>query len=328
MSAVEKERYMPSFRSVLKLALLGAVLASGAGAALAQSAGAPANVRVAVMPVANFATMVVARDTGFFKDENLNVTWTTVPQGAIAVEAVFGGSAEIGGGSIFEPMVARGNGLDMIFIASSTRIRSQPPDNSGIAVRADDTINGPKDLVGRKVSASLINGPNYVHMREWLQRGGVDPGSVQFLEIPFPQMADALFQKRLDAVWNVEPFLTAMVRSGNARMIAYPYQENVPRMDITAFVAKESWVKANPDVATRFRRAIDRASNHLINATKEERDEWVSKYSGLRQEVVTGMNLPEYTTDFNVSSLKANLDIAVRQKLAKPFNLEAMLWNP
>jgi ABC-type nitrate/sulfonate/bicarbonate transport system substrate-binding protein len=319
---------MALFHSILKLGFLGAALAFGAGMALAQSVGAPANVRVAVMPVANFATLVVARDKGFFKDENLNVTWATVPQGAIAVEAVFGGSAEVGGGSIFEPMVARGNGLDMVFIAASSRIRSQPPDNSGIAVRDEDNINGPKELIGKKVSASLINGPNYVHMREWLQRGGVDPSSVQFLEIPFPQMADALFQKRLDAVWNVEPFLTAMVRSGNARVIAYPYQENVPRMDITGFVAKESWAKANPDVAGRFKRAIDRASNHLINAAKEERDEWVVKYSGLRKEVVTGMNLPEYTTEFNVPSLQANLDIAVRQKLAKPFNLSAMLWKP
>jgi ABC-type nitrate/sulfonate/bicarbonate transport system substrate-binding protein len=319
---------MALFHSVLKLGFVGAALAFGAGMALAQSAGAPANVRVAVMPVANFATLVVARDKGFFKDENLNVTWTTVPQGAIAVEAVFGGSAEVGGGSIFEPMVARGNGLDMVFIAASSRIRAHPPDNSGIAVRDEDNINGPKDLIGKKVSASLINGPNYVHMRERLQRGGVDPSSVQFLEIPFPQMADALFQKRLDAVWNVEPFLTAMVRSSNTRVIAYPYQENVPRMDITGFVAKESWVKANPDVAGRFKRAIDRASNHLINAAKEERDEWVVKYSGLRKEVVTGMNLPEYTTEFNVQSLQANLDIAVRQKLAKPFNLSGMLWRP
>lgn len=317
-----------SLRMVVRLALAGALVAgAAAGAALAQS-GAPANVRVAVMPVANFAVLAVARDKGFFKDENLNVTWTTVPQGAIAVEAVFGGSAEVGGGSIFEPMVARGNGLDMVFIAGNSRIRSEPPDNSGIAVRAEDGIKGPKDLVGKKVSASLINGPNYVHMREWLQRGGVDPASVQFLEIPFPQMADALFQKRLDAVWNVEPFLTAMVRGGKARMIAYPYQQNVPRMDITGWVAKESWVKANPGVAARFKRAIDRATKHLIEASKEERDDWVVKYSGLRKEVVAGMNLPVYTTEFNVPSLKANLDIAVRQKLAKPFDLEAMLWKP
>jgi NitT/TauT family transport system substrate-binding protein len=319
---------MPTRRSVLTSSLLAATIAALPQLASAQTRPAPANVRVAVMPVANFAPMVVARDKGFFTDENLNVTWTTVPQGAIAVEAVFGGSAEVGGGSIFEPMVARGNGLDMVFLAGSARIRSESPDNSGIAVRSDDTIKGPKDLVGKKVSASLINGPNYVHMREWLQRGGVDPNSVQFLEIPFPQMADALFQKRLDAVWNVEPFLAAMVKSGNARVIAYPFQENVPKMDITGYVAKESWVKANPDVAARFKRAIDKATTYLVNASKDERDDWVSKYSGLRKDLVAGMNLPEYTTEFNVPSLKANLEIAVKQKLAKPFNLDVMLWKP
>src|SRR5215216_1102765 len=223
---------MPAIRMILKWSLIAAAMACSQ-AALAQSKPAAANVRVAVMGVANFTPLVVARDKGFFAEENLNVTWTIVNQGAIAVEAVFGGSAEIGGGSIFEPMVARGNGLDMMFLAASTRIRSEPPDNSGIAVRASDSIKTAKDLVGKKVSAGLINGPNYVHMREWLQRHGVEPGAVEYLEIPFPQMADALFQNRLDAVWNVEPLLTFMVNSGNARVIAYPYQENVPRMDLT-----------------------------------------------------------------------------------------------
>ena len=146
--------------------------------------------------------------------------------------------------------------------------------------------------------------------------------------MPFPQMADALFQNRLDAVWNVEPFLTFMLRTGNARVIAYPYQENVPRMDITCYLAKESWVKANTDVARRFKRAIDRATDLPDQRRKEERDDCVAKYTGARPEVVAAMNLPEYTAEFNVPSLKANLDIAVRQKLAKPFELETMIWKP
>jgi NitT/TauT family transport system substrate-binding protein len=317
---------MSVIRAVLRVALVAGAI--GAMPALAQQKAAPANVRAAVMPVTNFTPMVVAREKGFFAEENLNVTWTTVPQGAIAIEAVYGGSAEVGGGSIFEPMVARGNGLDIVFVAASTRIRPEKPDNSGVAVRTNDKINGAKDLVGKKVSAGLINGPNYVHMREWLQRNGVDPASVEFLELPFPQMADALFQNRLDAVWNVEPFLTFMVRSGNARVIAYPYQENVPHMDITGYVAKESWVKANPEVALRFKRAIERASTYLINANTEERNDWVAKYSGAKPEIVAAMNLPQFVTEFNVPSLKANLDIAVRQKLAKPFNLDPMIWKP
>jgi ABC-type nitrate/sulfonate/bicarbonate transport system substrate-binding protein len=99
-------------------------------------------------------------------------------------------------------------------------------------------------------------------------------------------------------------------------------------MDITGYVAKESWVKANPDAALRFKRAIERATTHLIDASTEERNDWVAKYSGAKPEIVAAMNLPQFATEFNVPSLKANFDIAVRQKLAKPFNLDAMIWKP
>jgi len=230
---------------------------------------------------------------------------------------------------MFEPMVARANNLDLVFIAGSTRIRATPPDNSGVAVRTADTINSAKDLAGKKVSAGLLNSVNHVHMQEWLLRNGTDPKSVQFLEIPFPQMADALFQNRLDAVWNVEPFLTFMVQSKNARVIAYPYQENIPGMDITAYFAKESWVKANPDVARRFKAAIDKASGLLRDAQKADRDGWVVKWTGMKPEVVAAMNLAQYTTDLNAASLKANLDLAVKHKLAKQaFDINAMIWKP
>src|SRR5215213_9824950 len=137
-AGAKQEERMLGIRIGLSAVLI-ATLACLSGAQ-AQTKPAAANVRVATMAVTNFTPLIVARDKGFFAEENLNVTWTTVNQGAIAVEAVFGGSAEIGGGSIFEPMVARGNGLDMMFLAASTRIRSEPPDNSGIAVRASDSI--------------------------------------------------------------------------------------------------------------------------------------------------------------------------------------------
>lgn len=305
--------------------------AVGVGAiyqAHAQSKPAAATIRVANIPVTNYTPMIVARDKGWFAEENLTVTWAPVNQGAVAIEAVFGGSAEIGGSSIFEPMVARGNGLDLMFAVAGTHTRKAPPDNSALLVRADGEINGPKDLAGKKISAGLIHSVNYVHMQEWLRKHGVDAKAIQFLEIPFPQMADALFQKRLDAVWAVEPFLTFMMRSGKAKLIAYPYTETIPGMDITAYIAKESWLNANGDAARRFKRAIDRATVHLANASKEERDGWVSKFSGMKPEVVAAMTLPVFSTEFNVASLQQNLDMAVRYKMSKPFDVNTMIWKP
>ncbi len=313
---------MTTRRSVLTAACLLALAAPGS--ALAQ----PTPVRVVTPPLTNYTPLLVARDRGFFTEENLAVTWSTVTQTAVAIEAVYGGSAEFGAGGVLEPMIARSNGLDLMFAVPTARINKAPPDNSALVVRANSDIKSAADLAGKKVSVGLINSINHIHMVEWLRKNGVDSKSVQFIEIPFPQMADALFQNRLDAVWAVEPFLTIMKKSGNARILGHPYLDNLPGMDITAFFAKESWLKANADVARRFRRAYQRAVVLLTQAAKPERDEWVAKFSGVRPELVAEMTLPDFAVDFSMASLRANMDLAIGQKLVKPFDLEAMVWKP
>jgi NitT/TauT family transport system substrate-binding protein len=295
---------------------------------LAQPKPEPRTIRLVTPPLVNYTPLLVARDNGWFGEEALSVSWQTVAQTAVAIEAVFGGSVEFGGGGVLEPMIARGNGLDLMFAVPTARARRVQPDNSGLVVRQNSDIRRAADLAGKKVSVGLINSINHVHCVEWLRKNGVDARSVELQEIPFPQMADALFQNRLDAVWAVEPFLTIMLKSGNARVLAYPYLENLPGMDLTAFFAKESWLKANPDVARRFRNAYLRAVTHLIGVPHEERDGWIAKFTGVRPELVAEMNLPDFSTDFNLPSLKANMDLAVSQKLVKPFDVETMVWKP
>ena len=285
-------------------------------------------VRVVTPPLTNYTPLLVARDKGFFAEERLAVTWSTVTQTAVAIEAVYGGSAELGAGGVLEPMIARGNGLDLMFAVPTARINKAPPDNSALVVLADSAIARAADLAGKKVSVGLINSINHVHMVEWLRKNGADAKAVQFIEIPFPQMADALLQGRLDAVWAVEPFLTIMSRSGKTRILGHPYLDNLPGMDITAFFAKASWLEANGDVARRFRRAYQRAVTHLVGAAKTERDDWVAKFSGVRPELVTQMTLPDFAVDFNPASLRANLELAVGQKLVKPFDVQTMIWSP
>lgn len=289
----------------------------------------PTALRVVDLPIANFTPLMVARDKGYFAAENLSVTWTPVAQGAVAIEAVFGGSAEIGASAIYETMVARGNGLDLMFLAAGVHIHDHPPDNSALLVRNDGSVKTAADLVGRKVSVGLINSVNYVHMLEWLAKHGVDPKRVEFLEIPFPQMADALFQKRLDAVWNVEPFVTFMTQSGKAKVLAYPYTETIPGMDIANYFAKESWIKAHPDQALGFKRAIDHATTDMANMSKEERDGWVSKFTGMKLDIVKNVTLPVFSTQYNIPSLQANLELAVKYKMiSKAFDVNTMIWKP
>jgi NitT/TauT family transport system substrate-binding protein len=299
--------------------------AAGRAPAFAQQKLTP--IRIVVTPVTNYTGLLVGRDKGWFEEQGLNVSWSPVAQTAIAVEATYGGSVEFAGGGVLEPMIARGNGLDMMLVVPSARIRPEAPDNSAIVVKANSTIQKPADLAGKRVSVGLLNSINHVHFIEWMRRNGGDAKTVQLTEIPFPQMADALMQDRLDAVWAVEPFFTILKKSGNVRVIGYPYQENIPNMDITAMFAKESWLKANGDAAKRFRAVFTRAQKFMAEAPKADRDDFVSKFTSVRPELVAEMSLPIFVSAFNVQSLRANMELAVGQKLMKSIDVDSMIWK-
>ena len=287
-----------------------------------------ATVRVAAVPLTNFTPLLIAREKGWFAEENLNVTWTMMAQGAVAVQAVVGGSAEIASTGILEAILARGNGFDVSFVVANCRVRTGAPDASAIFVRVGDHIHGPADLVGKRVSVGLINSVNYIHAVAWLRKSGVDPKSIQFLELPLPNVGDALVNKRIDAGWVVEPFLTVMSQSGKLRALANPYHVNVPGMDISAYVAIGSWLRAHTDTARRFKRAVDRATAFMNDGPKEERLGWVAKFSGVRPGLVERMMLPVFVTEFNVESLQANLELAAGQGLVTPFDVKTMVWKP
>src|ERR1041385_5686158 len=193
---------------------------AGAANLRAQPSPPPATIRVVTPPLVNYTPLLVARDKGWFAEEGLSVTWSTVAQTAVAIEAVFGGSAEFGGGGVLEPMIARGNGLDLMFAVPTARVHRTQSDNSALVVRTDSDLKGPAGLAGKKVSVTLTNSTTHIPFVEWLRKNGVDAKTVALQEIPFPQMADALLQKRLDAVWAVEPFLAILLKSGNARVLA------------------------------------------------------------------------------------------------------------
>ena len=111
--------------------------------AYAQSKPGAASVRLVLPPLTNYSGLLVAREKGWFEAENLNVTWSTVTQTAVSIEAVYGGSAEFGAGGILEPMIARGNGFDLMFAVPTAKINRQPPDNSALVVRSSGDIKRP-----------------------------------------------------------------------------------------------------------------------------------------------------------------------------------------
>jgi hypothetical protein len=49
---------------------------------------------------------------------------------------------------------------------------------------------------------------------------------------------------------------------------------------------------------------------------------------GAQSRLVAEKNLAVFPTEFNTASLRANMDLAVAQRLVKPFELNTMIWKP
>src|SRR4029077_9012423 len=63
----------------------------------------------------------------------------------------------------------------------------------------------------------------------------------------------------------------------------------------------------------------------MTEAPKEDRDAFVSKFTSVRPELVAEMSLPIFVSDFNVPSLKTNMELAVGQKLIESIAVDSMV---
>jgi ABC-type nitrate/sulfonate/bicarbonate transport system substrate-binding protein len=72
---------MPRVLKLLTTILAASLAAWSAPEAGAQPKPAPATLRVVTPPLTNYTALIVARDQGWFAEENLSVSWAPV-QGA------------------------------------------------------------------------------------------------------------------------------------------------------------------------------------------------------------------------------------------------------
>ena len=148
-----------------------------------------------------------------------------------------------------------------------------------------------KELEGKRVAVNVINSTAWLHAVAALDKHGVDRTKVRFSEVPFPQMNDPLLNGQLDAIVQVEPFRSALMATGKAEIVGWPYVETAPGTDITQYLALTSWVEKNHDIAAKFARAVIKGAQ-FANPTKPRRATSTSQFTGLNPALKDKVLLP------------------------------------
>lgn len=148
---------------------------------------------------------------------------------------------------------------------------------------------------------------------------------MKFVELPFPAMGAALAAHRVDAAYNIEPFLTASKDS--FRVLGNAAASISDRFMGTGWLATDTWINAHPDVAARFAAAIHQTAI-WANANHKESAAILLRYTKIDPDVAATMNRVEYALTLQPSLLQPTIDVASKYSGDPVISASELIWTP
>ena len=243
-------------------AVLLAAGCSSSGSSNASSSASPSasaleqsHISVGALPVVDDAGLYLAQKLGYFKQEGLTVTIVPVTQSTEAIPDMLHGTIAIVGGanyvSFFEAQ-AKGT-VQFKVIAEAVDCKAN---TFGVAVLPSSGITSPAGLAGKTVAVNLTNNIQTLTLNAVLKADGVNPSTVKYVVVPFPDMVTALKAHQVDAISAVEPFLTGAESSDGAKEVVSSCTGPVASMPMSGYFATQSWAQQNPNTARAFQTAL------------------------------------------------------------------------
>lgn len=271
-------------------------------------------IRINKIPIAPYVPAEVALSRGWFKEEGLDVSIDTIAAGAVAIQALAGGKLDIIYTSLDIGLRSYTRGFDVVILSNQNNAQRSGRDAAGILVRNDLGMKSLKELEGKRVLVNNLQNVNWAYTREAIARAGGDPAKVQFLEVNFPQMVDALLGNQADAASITEPFTTIGVGTGKLSVLSYMFVEVQPGLNIAGWVASGRWVKQHPQEAVAFRRVLQRAMDLLEN-NPEEKTKAILQFTPLKPDLLSRITLDKWTTKLDPADLQKQLEVYKKQGL-------------
>jgi NitT/TauT family transport system substrate-binding protein len=234
------------------LTLVAGLCAAGVPAG-AQTAAA--TVRIGTMSIDPFGEAYYGVDRGFFHDAGIDAQLSTLTNSSTIVQSVLGGDLDTGLAKTVQLAVAIARGLPVQMLAPAS-LYSARDATHGLAVARLAPFKTAKDLVGGTIAVSTLADFNQLGISVWLDRNGVSPASVHFVELKFSEMGQALVRGTVQAAQIAEPAMSNAIRAGDVRPFADVYSAIAPEFATIVWFASKSWMQANPDATKRLRAGI------------------------------------------------------------------------
>src|ERR1700675_4757925 len=194
----------------------------------------------------------------------VEIQWFTYNAGPSAMEAIFAKSIEltyVGPGPALNAY-AKSQGEEIRIIAGAAN------GGAALVVQPDANLKAPADFRGKKVATPQLGNTQDISCRAWLTAGGLKitqlGGDAQVLPTQNPDQLALFQQKRIDAVWTVEPWVSRLERESGGKIL-------VDEKDVatTVLVSSVKFLAERRDFAKKFAQAHAELTEWMIRNPEE-----------------------------------------------------------
>jgi NitT/TauT family transport system substrate-binding protein len=309
---------------VLKRSRALALLSAPVLASVRPAAAQPAPIRIAAQPAEIFAEAVYVAQHGLLAKAGLSAQIMPFTTSGQTVQAVIGGSLDIGLSDMTQIANAVNRGLPLAFIAGSGLYRTESP-STLLCVPKNSPIRSARELEGQPIGVNGLRTMAEISTREWAHENGADVAKLQFTEIPASVAVPALMRGTVPAAIVGEPFFTAA--GDQIRVLAKTYDTIAKRFYVSAMFAKRDWLDANAAMVHKFVAAVYETAE-WVNAHHDESAPLLATFLKLDVDKVRATPRAAYATSLDPKLMQPVLDIAVRYGVVeKPVDAATLVWR-
>jgi NitT/TauT family transport system substrate-binding protein len=306
-----------------RAAVLAGLAAVAAAPAVLRAADLP-TIRIGAAPTDATAQHYYGQDLGMFAAAGLTAEISPLRNSGALIAGLIGGSIDVMTSTVVSIAQAHNKGIDLRAIAVGN-VYNGPPPQAVVVVAPNSPIRSGADLNGKTVAVNGLGDLTQVALAAFIDANGGDSKSVKMLEVPFPGIAAALAQGRIDAALLVEPFTTAA--RDQVKILGDAQAAIGKGYMVTGWYAKADWLNANRDVARRFVDVMLQTAkwgnrNHDQSATI------LAKYVGMTADVIRATPRAIYgEAPITPQVIQPVLDFSTRYIGLEKTSAAALVWR-
>ncbi|MGO8833462.1 MAG: ABC transporter substrate-binding protein [Roseiarcus sp.] len=226
----------------------------------------------AVRDAQESASITLASEKGFFKDEGLDVTIKWIVSGTDTPSLAASGQILLTGESAYIAGVLRDKGVDMRYLMPMSNIGG----SQQVVLGPKTVVKSPKDLEGKKIGMAAGAGVAMA-ITSMCEDKGVDCSKITLVNLQPPDQIPALLRGDIDAmaIWN--PYALAGVKAGGRlyfsgnksyidgaeKKVNYMYLDG-------GLIVNGPFLTKNPETVKAVMRALIKATDYINSHPREE----------------------------------------------------------